>query len=395
MGLASSLSYYVAMVIALMYFLSPKCVFRFSLRYVTVPKIRELLAGGVPAVFNMASSVVLVFLLNKILLRAGGSDAVAAYSVLMTIGNASNCISTGVGGVSLTLSGILFHEEDRRGLGELLKLLTRYGVILGVAVGAALALAAPVLVGVFIPKAGTARDLTVLGLRLYALGLSFCCVNNALKNLYQGTGRVVLTETISVLEGAALPALCGLLFSIPWGVPGVWLYFVAGEALTLLLTAIYVWRKNGSLTLKAQPFLLLDRDFGVEPENLLETEIRTVTDVVAAAEAAERFCRAHGQNEKTANHIALCVEEMATNVVLHGFAPDGKNHLSVRIQHKGGRWVLRFRDDCRSFDPVSYTPREGKDALGIRVVMAMADDIRYTYSLNLNNLTIKMTPKPE
>jgi len=27
--------------------------------------------------------------------------------------------------------------------------------------------------------------------------------------------------------------------------------------------------------------------------------------------------------------------------------------------------------------------------------MAMADDIRYTYSLNLNNLTIKLSPKVE
>ena len=73
--------------------------------------------------FNMASSVVLVYLLNQILLGAGGSAAVAAYSVLTSIGNSANCISTGVGGVSLTLSGILFHEEDRNGLKELLRLL--------------------------------------------------------------------------------------------------------------------------------------------------------------------------------------------------------------------------------------------------------------------------------
>lgn len=57
--------------------------------------------------------------------------------------------------------------------------------------------------------------------------------------------------------------------------------------------------------------------------------------------------------------------------------------------------MLRFRDDCRAFDPVSYTPQGEQDALGIRVVMAMADDIRYTYSLNLNNLTIKLSPKVE
>ena len=393
MGLASSLSYYVAMAIAMGYFLSKKCVFTFSLKFISWKKIRELFVGGVPTVVGMAASVVLVFVLNKLLMNVGGSEAVAAYSVLMTIGNASNCISTGVGGVSLTLSGILYNEEDRTGLRELLKLLVRYAVMLGVVVGALLIAFAPVLVGIFIPETGAAQNMAVLGVRLFALGLLFCCVNNALKSMYQGTERVVLMEIISLLEGAALPALCAWLGSLIWGVTGVWLYFVLGESLTLLLTALYVWKKNGGITLKAAPFLLLKQDFGVQKENLLEMDLHSIDEVVSAAEQAQRFCRQHGQSEKTANHIALCVEEMASNTVLHGFEKGKNNHLSIRIQHKENRWTLRFRDDCRAFDPVSYTPKDTQDALGIRVVMAMADDIRYTYSLNLNNLTIKLSPK--
>ena len=390
MGLASSLSYYVAMVIAMGYFLSKKCVFSFSLRLITVKKIRELMVGGVPTVFNMASSVVQVFILNKILLGVGGSEAVAACTVLLTIGNASNCISTGVGGVTLTLSGILYHEEDRTGLRELLRLLVRCAILLGAVMGAVLLALAPVFVGIFIPTPGATQAMTIQGVRLFALGLIPCCVNNALKNLYQGTERVRLTETISMLEGALLPSLAAFLFSRLWGVTGVWLYFVAGESLALLCVALYVWKKNGKASLAAQPFLLLKKDFGVQPENLLEMDIHSVQEVTAAAEAAEAFCRTHGQSEKTANHIALCVEEMASNTVIHGFSEDRENHLSIRVQHKGSRWVLRFRDDCRAFDPVSYVPQGEGDALGLRLVMAMADDIRYTYSLNLNNLTIKL-----
>ena len=390
MGLASSLSYYAAMVIAMIYFLSGRCVFTFSLKLVTWKKIRELFVGGIPTVFTMASSVILVFVLNKILLPVGGSAAVAAFSVMMTIGNASNCISTGVGGVSLTLSGILYNEEDRTGLRELLKLLVRYGIVLGAVVGALLAAFAPVLVRVFIQNAGAAQRMTIMGVRLFALGLIPCCVNNALKSLYQGTERVQLTEILSVLEGALLPILAALVCSRFLGVTGVWLYFAVGECLALLCVVVFTWRKCGSLTALSQQFLLLKNDFGIQPENLMEKDILSLQDVTATAEAAGRFCREHGQSEKTANHISLCVEEMASNTVTHGFTEGGKNHLSVRIQHKGDRWVLRFRDDCRAFDPVQYVPTDGKDALGIRLVMAMAEDIRYTYSLNLNNLTIKL-----
>ena len=241
MGLASSLSYYVAMVIAAFYFLSGKCVFRFSRGYVSRKKIAELMTGGVPTVFTMASSVVLVFILNRILLGTGGSDAVAAYSVLLTIGNACNCISTGVGGVSLTLSGIFHGEEDVSGLKELLKLLSRYGVLLGAAVGAMLIVFAPVLTGIFIPEEGAAKELTIQGLRLFALGLIPCCINNTLKNLYQGTGRVALTEGISVLEGAVFPALAALVLGRLFGVTGVWLYFLCGEVLALLFSLLGVF----------------------------------------------------------------------------------------------------------------------------------------------------------
>ena len=392
MGLASSLSYYVAMVIAMGYFLSRKCVFRFSLKMVTLRKIRELIVGGVPTVFTMASSVVLVFILNRILLGVGGSEAVAAYSVILTLGNASNCISTGMGGVSLTLSGILYHEEDRTGLRDLLRTLVRYAALLGVGMCVLVAVFAPVLVGIFIPEPGAARSMTIQGLRLFALGLIPCCVINALKSLYQGTGRVHLTEIISVGEGAVLPALAAFLFSRFLGVTGVWLYYVVGEVLALVCIALYVWKKKGAVSLDSRDFLLLREDFGVKPENLMETEISSLEDVARAAQAAGDFCRKHGQSDKLANHIALCLEEMASNTVIHGFGEKNRNHLSVRVQHKGQRWVLRFRDDCRAFDPVSYVPSGNReDSLGIRLVMAMADDVRYTYSLNLNNLTIKLT----
>ena len=134
---------------------------------------------------------------------------------------------------------------------------------------------------------------------------------------------------------------------------------------------------------------MLNPDFGVPPEALLERDIGTIAEVADVARAAQAFCLAHGQDERTSGRIALCIEEMAANTVEHGFARGSKNHLSVRILNKGDRWVLRFRDDCTAFDPMNYVPRttEGSD-LGIRLVTAMADEIRYTYSLNLNNLTL-------
>ena len=388
MGLASSLSYYVAMLIGGGYFLSKKCVFSFSTKRIQRRKIGELVAGGVPTVFGMASSVVLIFAVNKLLLGVGGKPAVAAYAVINTIINASNCISTGTGGVALTLSGVLANEEDRAGLAELLRLLARRAVLLGAAVMLLLMVFARPCASLFMPEASESRSMAILGLRLFALGMIPCCVSNALRNCYQGTGRVRMMEAICVLANAALPTLAAMLLSRVAGVTGVWLYFVTGETLTLLGVMAYVWRRKGGVTWRAEDILLLRDDFGVPERDRLEASLPDLEGVMAFSRSAADFCRAHGGSQRLASHLALCIEEMGSNIALHGFAPSGKNRLSIRLQAKDGRWTLRFRDDCAAFDPVSHVQQSEDDSLGIRLAMRMADEARYTYSMNLNNLTL-------
>ena len=394
MGLASSLSYYVAVLIGGWYFLSKKCVFSFSLKRIRRRKIRELLTGGVPTVFGMASSVVLIFAVNRLLLGYG-SEAVAAYTVINTIMNAANCIGTGTGGVALTLSGVLYNEEDRAGLAELLRLLFRRAVLLGLIVMAVLLVFARPFATLFIPVAGERQTMAIQGLRIFALGMVSCCVSNMLRNCYQGTGRVRMMEMICVLANAAVPTLAAVLLSRVAGLRGVWFYFVTGETLTLLGVMFYVWRKQGRVTWRAEDILLLQPDFGVPEADRLEAPLRDMEGVMAFSRDAAQFCGDHGGQQRLANHLALCVEEMGGNIVTHGFARDGKNSLSIRLQVKDGHWTLRFRDDCMAFDPISHVAQKEGESLGIRLAMRMADEARYTYSMNLNNLTLVLRDYPQ
>ena len=394
MGLASALSYYAAVLIGIGYFLSKKCVFSFSMKRVKWRKILELFAGGVPSMVGMVSSVVLIFAVNRILLGAGGEAAVAAYSVVNTIINASNCISTGSGGVALTLSGVLYNEEDQTGLTELMRALARACVVLGLTVMALLLAFARPCVTLFIPYAGQSQDMAIRGVRLFSTGLVFCCLTNALRNCYQGTGRVRMMEVISVLDNALLPTLFAFLFSRVAGVGGAWFLFLASELATTLGILGWVWLKKGRLTLRARDALLLGGDFGVPPEDLFEVDPKDLAGVIDASRAAEAFCRARGGSARMASHLALCVEEMGGNIVTHGFSRGKRNRLSIRLQRKRGRWALRFRDDCMAFDPVQHIAGvDAGDGVGIRLAMRMADEARYTYSMNLNNLTLILNTK--
>ena len=389
MGLASALSYYVAMIIGATYFLSKKCVFSFSLRRIQWRKVRELVRGGVPSLFGMLSSVVMVFAVNRILLNAGGEAAVAAFSVINTIMNASNGISTGSGGVALTLSTVLYNEEDRAGLRELLRTLARSSVVLGLAVMALLMTFARPCVALFIPNAGESQSLAIQGLRVFSTGLTFCCMSNVLRSCYQGTGRVQMMEAISVLDNAVLPVLTAFLFSLVVGVNGTWFLFLASETMTMLGILGYVWVKKRHITWLPEDVLLLRAGFGVPPEDLLEVDPVSLEDVMTVSHKAYDFCKRAGGSDRLASHLSLCIEEMGGNIVIHGFASEKKNHLSIRLQHKHNTWTLRFRDDCMAFDPVQHISLvNAQDSVGINLAMRMADEARYTYSMNLNNLAL-------
>lgn len=389
MGLASALSYYVAVAIGAVYFLSKKCVFKFSLKWVQWRKVRELISSGVPSLLGMASSVAMVFGVNRILMGAGGEAAVAAFSVIETIMNTCNGVSTGTGGVALTLSGVLYNEEDRTGLREMVRALTRASVVLGLAVMTLLMAFARPCVTLFIPDAGAAQGMAIRGLRIYSTALVFCCLNSMLRSCYQGTGRVYMMETICVLDNALLRILAAFLLSWVAGVNAAWFFSLAAEALTLLGILGYVWLKKRRVTWREEDLLLLRDDFGVPPQDLLEADPVNLDEVMQASRAAEAFCRDAGGDARMAGHLALCVEEMGSNIVTHGFSAGRKNSLSIRLQHKGGHWTLRFRDDCKKFDPVHHLSEvDIQDGVGIRLAMRMADEARYTYSMNLNNLTL-------
>lgn len=390
MGLASALSYYVALLVAIWYFFSRKGIFRFRFRNVRLSKVAELVKSAIPSVFNIGTGVVLVFLINKILLRLNGSLAVAAYSVMTTIGNASNCISTGVYGVSLTLTGVLYQEEDKTGLKVMLKTLMPRCLIMGLTVGAFLAAAAPALVDLFLTdRTGASRQMAITGLRIYALGLVPCCINNAFKGYLQGSDRIRAIVNYSTAEGLLVPVLFAFGLSFPFGTTGVWFYFLAGEVISLLGFSILKWKRARRVSFDMDVFLDYKKGFGVGPDDMLEFDIKTLDEVTAVAETAERFCIEHGQSELTGAHVALCVEEMAANTIIHGFSPKGKNSLSVRIQDHDDRWIIRFRDDCRAFDPLHYVFKKTDSPVsGIRLMLSIADEVRYTYSMNLNNLMI-------
>ena len=394
MGLASSLSYYIALVIGGAYFLKKKSMFRFNRKGIKMAICGDIIKGGIPTMLNQISLVLLVFLFNKLLLDVGGNLSVASYSIVSTIGNICYCFGGGIGSVALMMSSLFYSDEDRRSLQTVVKTMTFYAVLLTAVILVVIEIAAPVLVGLFLADNPEAKDLAVIGVRLFALSLVASALNTAFKNYYQGIDRIRLTEIISVLQSFVFIALFALILSRFWGTTGVWLSWLCGEAATLLFIAVRVWLKAGKIAVSSKAFALLPEQFGVAEENCLDVTIRSAKESVEASEKATAFCLSHGAGDRDSRLIALCIEEMANNIVEHGFTKDQKKDhaIDIRLIFKDDKRLIRLRDNCVNFDPVAYMDLHKTDDptlhIGIRLVMKMVKSANYVCSLGLNNLTL-------
>lgn len=393
MGLASSLSYVLAVGIGGAYFLKKDCMFKLNLRAVTPRLCGELIHAGVPTVINQLSLVLLVFALNNILLDVGQNVAVAAYSVISTVGNICYCFGSGIASVALLLSSIFYSDEDKSALRQLMRTMCQYAIVLDLAVTAVVLITAPYLVWLFLRDDPVASTMATFGLRLFALSLLPSALNTSLKNFYQGVNRTRFTEAISVMQNFAFTVLFAFLLSRVLRTTGVWLGFVCGETLTLLIIAAVVWIREKKIVFSADAFAMLPKDFGVPEADCLELSVKSMKEAVAASQRSAEFCAAHGESSKNCMMISLCVEEMVSNIVNHGFTKDHSEHsVDLRLLFKGNTRIIRIRDNCVNFDPLLYFELHKTEDpvahVGIRMVMNMVKSANYVNSLGLNNLTL-------
>ena len=130
--------------------------------------------------------------------------------------------------------------------------------------------------------------------------------------------------------------------------------------------------------------MVIPEDFGASEEERLDYSVESMNDVIKVSERIGEFCLEKGMDKRTAYMAGLAMEEMAGNVVEHGFTKDEKKHtIDIRVVKKG--------DDL---DPTKRirTADEGdlSSNIGIRLVLKAAKDVQYQNILGLNVLTMKV-----
>ena len=396
MGIASTVSYVAGVGIGIFYFFSRKCIYKFRTKGLGKGLFKEIAQGGVPTMVNQVSLVLLVYVINRTMMRVGNEVAVAAYAIVSTIANIGYCIGNGISEVSLMLAGISYNEEDEHSLSEIVRNQTIFSIVINLFVTIFfLALADPV-ISLFASSDAPERSAAIFGLRMFAICLVVSSMNAAFKKYYQSIGLIFFSESISVMQNLVFPALVVIIGGALFGTTGVWFFYMIGEVLSLIYIAVVVWKKSRAKFGSHESFVCLPKNFGAAPGQAMEMEIGSMEDIQEVAIEAEEFCKEKGVTAKKAMYTALCIEEMANNIVTHGFKQGKDNQIDIRLVCKQDELIIRIRDNCVGFDPVKYYQMTKPDMddptkhIGIRMVFKMTRDVKYVNSLGLNCLTMKI-----
>ena len=136
MGLATSISYLVAMLVCCLHFLKKENVFKFTGFAEGHKELMNVVAMGIPSVLNRACMTIRGIALNHLLLTLGGSIAVSALAVQNNVNQILSSITMGVGMTATMLAGIFFGERDGKMLEKTLRVSMRTGVLLSVTAAA-------------------------------------------------------------------------------------------------------------------------------------------------------------------------------------------------------------------------------------------------------------------
>ena len=394
-GLATSASYFVAAAFLAMHFFKTESQFKFSPANIKIAELKNILLNGMSPAMGRAASMLQANFLNHVAVGIGGNASVAALAIWNNLLSLIETLPKSQAQAMQQISGMLIGESDRTSILRLLKIAIKFSLQVSLLVAVILIFAAPLIINLYISGEDIeVTTMSVEAVRWMAMTLAVMAINQILYYFYAAYGRFTLVSANAVADNILFIVPLVLVMTHFFGMTGIWAAFLMSKLAMLLAIIVGVWIYNRKISFRLEDLLLLPEDFDSQKNPQINVTVTSQKEVEKLSEQVQNFCENNGVDGKRSLRAAICIEEMARNIVEHGFA-DGKKHsVDIRVIIQGDEVTIRLRDDCRPFNPKKWheihNPENKIDNIGIRMVFAIARDVKYISILKLNCLIIKI-----
>ncbi|MBR0444667.1 MAG: ATP-binding protein [Clostridia bacterium] len=396
LALASSLGMWVYFGVQAQYFLSGKSHFRLFSGKLDWKETLDIIRIGCPGAISSGHQTIRGFVVNTLILAFVGSAGISAFAASDNLLKLFWTIPSGMMAVSRMMLSISIGEEDRESLRDTMRVMFRRFVPLMCCVSALLILFAVPLTRIYYQDATEpVYKMTVWALRILPLcmPLSVICMHFICYG--QTSGKTWFVHILSLVDGVLSVTLFTALLIRSLGIISVYVANVLNGIMTTLVILIYSMLMKKRFPRDIDDLMVIPDDFGVPESERMDLSVRDMNGVIEISKRVQDFCLGKGIDRRRAYLAGLALEEMAGNVVDHGFSKDSKKHsIDIRVVHKNDDVILRIKDDCVPFDPgerLSIANNEDPAAnIGIRMIFKIARDIQHRVILGMNVLTIRI-----
>ena len=394
LALATSISNWAYFLVMVQHYFSPKAQLRPSIRVASWSDTPMLLRIGLPNAILLVCLAARSLIFNRVLLSNAGQDGLSALSAFNMVSALAVAVAIGGGAVVRMLSSVFMGEENREGILSLIRIAFTKVMILITVMGIVFMLMSPLIARCFFPDTSSAvYQMTKQLFVIYFLSMPLVFLNIVFANHFQAFGYSGISNIVSVVDGFLSVVIPALILTPLLGALGAWLSFPLGLVLTTLCLIILIFIKLRRRPVSLSDWLLLPEEFGNSERLVLS--IHNMEDVTDTAVRVQAFCREHGIGDRISMFAGLCLEEMAGNIVSHGFGTGRKlNLVEVRVVIRSDEVILRIKDGCVPFNPKEWYEMTGDSDptsnIGIRLVYGLAHDVNYQNLLGLNVLTVKL-----
>ena len=394
LALAASLSMWSFFVVEAQYFVSGKSTLRFSFRHIQWRDSGEIVKIGLPGAIGYGYQTLRGIIVNNLLTAWVGSVGVSAFATANTLLGFFWAIPTGMLAVSRMMFSVSIGEEDRQTLTDTMRTaLYRYLPAMCAVSAVLIALAVPMTRLYYRDISDPVYEMTVLGFRIlpFCMPLSIICMHFTCFG--QVSGKQLLVHILSALDGVICVAGFTALLIPGMGIRSVYLANVLNGVVTTLAVLLYSIIRIRHFPRNTGELMVIPESFGVAEEDRISLSLHSMEEVIRISQVIQNFCLGKGIDRRRSYLAGLCMEEMAGNVVAHGFSVDRKKYsVDVRVVYRDNGLILRLKDNCVAFDPAARReiadPEDVTKNIGIRMVYKIAGSVSYQSVLGLNVLTI-------
>lgn len=394
LALATSLGLWVFAGVQFAYYIRGKSVLRLSFRKIRWKESAEIVKIGAPGAFSYGYQALRGMIVNMLTLSFVGSVGVSAFAAANSFLGLFWAIPGGMLAVSRMLISVSVGEEDRESLQNVMRIMFfRYLPLMSVISLVLIAAAVPMTRLYYQDINDPVFMMTVWGFRILPLSMPLSIICMHFVCYAQVSEKKLMMHLLPLVDGVLGAAIPTAILIPLMGMNSVyWANVINGIATTVIVFG-YAWIRNKQFPKNMTELMVISPKFGVCQKDRLDITVRSMEEVVLVSRKVQNFCTEKGIDSRRSYLAALMVEEMAGNIVLHGFSKDRKQHsVDLRIAWKNQDLILRIKDDCIPFDPSErrkiVTPEDITKNIGIRMVFSMAKEIQYQNILGMNALTI-------